>query len=45
MRAAARLVERLGAEVLGIAVLVELAELGGRAALEDRRVWSAFVYE
>jgi adenine phosphoribosyltransferase len=45
MRAAARLVERLGGEVLGIAVLVELAALGGRAALEERRIWSAFVYE
>ena len=44
MRAAARLVERLGAQVAGIAVLVELSALGGRAALEGRPVWSAFVY-
>lgn len=35
--AAARLVEQLGAEVCGIAFLIELAELGGAARLEGRR--------
>jgi len=45
MRAAARLVERLGGQVAGIAVLVELPSLGGRALLEGRPIWSAFVYD
>jgi adenine phosphoribosyltransferase len=35
-RAAAELVERLGARVLGIAFLIELAGLAGSAALGDR---------
>lgn len=36
--AAARLVERLGASVVGIAVLIELAPLGGRDRLPGRDV-------
>lgn len=45
MRAAARLAERLGAEVAGLAVLVELSALNGRTLLEGRPLWSAFAYE
>jgi adenine phosphoribosyltransferase len=36
--AAARLVERLGATVVGVAVLIELAALGGRGLLAGRQV-------
>ena len=36
--AAARLVERLGATVVGVAVLIELAPLGGRDLLAGRHV-------
>jgi adenine phosphoribosyltransferase len=36
--AAADLVERAGAEVVGLTVLMELADLGGRANLPDRDV-------
>ena len=36
--ATARLVEELGGSVVGIGILIELAELGGRATLGDRRV-------
>ena len=36
--AAARLVERLGATVVGVAVLIELAPLGGRDRLAGRHV-------
>jgi adenine phosphoribosyltransferase len=38
--AAARLLERSGANVLGVAVVLELTELGGRAALEPLPVHS-----
>lgn len=38
--AAARLVERLGAEVVGLGFVVELGFLDGRAKLGDRRVVS-----
>lgn len=40
--ATARLLAKLGAEVLGFAFLIELAALGGRAALADHEV-TAFV--
>src|SRR4029079_16800552 len=36
--AAARIVERLGGVVVGLAFLLELVELGGRSQLVDRRV-------
>ncbi|MET0147406.1 MAG: adenine phosphoribosyltransferase [Ilumatobacteraceae bacterium] len=36
--ATARLVDELGGSVVGIGILIELSELGGRAALGDRRV-------
>jgi adenine phosphoribosyltransferase len=36
--AAARLVERLGAAVVGVSVLIELASLGGRNRLPGRHV-------
>ena len=35
-RASAELVERLGGQVIGIAFLIELADLGGAQALGDR---------
>lgn len=44
MRAAARLVERLGGVVIGIAVLVELADLGGRDVLSGYPLTSLVVY-
>lgn len=43
-RAAATLVERLGGVVVGIAVLAELAPLGGRKRLADYRLTSLVVY-
>lgn len=36
--ATARLINRLGGEVLGCLFLIELLELGGRSALQDHRV-------
>ena len=42
--ATAELVERLGAEVAGIAVLIELPELGGRERLADHAVTSLLRY-
>ena len=36
--ATARLVEALGGQVVGIAILIEIVALGGRAALGDRRL-------
>jgi adenine phosphoribosyltransferase len=42
--ATAELVERLGAEVAGIAVLIELPELGGRERLADYAVTSLLRY-
>jgi adenine phosphoribosyltransferase len=44
VRAAANLVERLGAKVAGITVLAELADLHGRAQLEGYDVRSLIVY-
>jgi adenine phosphoribosyltransferase len=45
VRAAANLVERLGATVAGISVLAELADLGGRSRLSEYDVRSLIVYE
>jgi adenine phosphoribosyltransferase len=42
--ATAELIERLGAEVVGIAVLIELRELGGRKRLERFPVVSLLTY-
>ena len=42
--ATARLVRRVGAEVIGSTFLIELAFLGGRAMLPPHRVESAIVY-
>lgn len=42
--ACVRLVERLGGEVAGIAVLLELADLGGRDALAGHEVVSLVTY-
>jgi adenine phosphoribosyltransferase len=44
VRAAANLVERLGAEVLGISVLAELADLKGRLLLAEYDLRSLIVY-
>ena len=43
--ATARLVERLGGVVVGLAFLLELVELGGRSQLVDRRVHAVLRYE
>ena len=43
--ATARLVERLGGIVAGFSFLLELADLGGRAQLEGRRVHAVLRYE
>ena len=43
--AACALVERLGATVTGVAVLIELAFLDGRSRLGNHRVTSVLVYE
>ncbi len=42
--AAARLVERLGARVVGLAFIVELVALGGREKLAGREVFSLIKY-
>ena len=42
--ATARLVEALGGELVGIAILIELSALGGRAALGDRRLETVASY-
>src|SRR5579875_2911509 len=39
-----RLLEKLGADVVGVAVLIELAALGGRAAIPDHEVTSFIRY-
>jgi adenine phosphoribosyltransferase len=44
VRAAANLVERLGAEVVGISVLAELADLSGRTLLSEYDLQSLIVY-
>ena len=43
--AAAKLVEKLGGEVAGILVLLELVDLKGRELLKDYRVFSCAQYE
>ncbi|MCX7621148.1 MAG: adenine phosphoribosyltransferase [Acidimicrobiales bacterium] len=43
--ATTRLVERLGGEVVGLAFIVELAFLSGRAKLGDRRIRSLALYD
>lgn len=42
--AACRLVDRLGGDVVGVSVLVELAFLGGRGQLIDRPVYTVMTY-
>jgi adenine phosphoribosyltransferase len=42
--ATAELVRRLGGELVGIAMLIELAALGGRERLADYRVTSLLQY-
>jgi adenine phosphoribosyltransferase len=42
--AAIRLVRKLGGEVVGVQVLIELADLGGRKRLPDVEVVSEIVY-
>ncbi|HKV89477.1 MAG TPA: adenine phosphoribosyltransferase [Candidatus Dormibacteraeota bacterium] len=42
--AATRLVRKLGGEVVGVQVLIELQELGGRGRLNDVKVVSEIVY-
>ncbi|MBK5249159.1 MAG: adenine phosphoribosyltransferase [Actinomycetales bacterium] len=42
--AAARLLEQAGARIVALAFLIELAELGGRAALGDRSIHSLVTY-
>ena len=44
MAATLRLLERLGAQIAGVAVLIELAALGGRAALPGVDVTSFITY-
>ncbi|HKW58427.1 MAG TPA: adenine phosphoribosyltransferase [Candidatus Dormibacteraeota bacterium] len=43
--AAVRLMRKLGADVIGVQVLIELAYLGGRQKLQDVRLASEIVYE
>jgi adenine phosphoribosyltransferase len=43
-KAAADVLAQLGAEVVGIGVIIELAFLGGRAKLEDLDVFSVLTY-
>jgi adenine phosphoribosyltransferase len=43
--ATARLVERIGGEVIGLGFLIDLAFLGGRSQLEDFDVVSLLTYE
>ena len=45
VKAATKLIERLGGEVAATAFLIELKELGGRAALEPYVVRTVMVYE
>ena len=42
--AAVRLIRKLGGEVVGVQVLIELEELGGRNRLSDVEVVSEIVY-
>ena len=45
MKAATRLVERLGGKVVGILFLMELVDLKGRDVLSDYPVYSVIKYE
>jgi len=45
MAAACRLIEKIGGKVVGIAFLVELADLGGREKLTDYKVRSIISYD
>ena len=45
MSACCRLVEKLGGEIVGIAVLIELAFLNGRALLDARPVRAVMGYD
>jgi adenine phosphoribosyltransferase len=42
--AAVRLMRKLGADVVGVQVLIELTYLGGRARLQDVRLKSEITY-
>jgi adenine phosphoribosyltransferase len=42
--ATCRLVEALGGSIVGLGILIELSELGGRAALGDRRLEALATY-
>jgi len=44
LAATLRLLSRLGAEIAGVAVLIELAALNGRAALPDVDITSFITY-
>jgi len=44
LEACCKLVRGLGARILGVAVLIELLALGGRAKLADHPVWSVLRY-
>jgi len=45
MRAACRLVERLGGMIVGISFLIELPALKGRECLSEREVFSLLSFE
>jgi adenine phosphoribosyltransferase len=45
MAAACRLIEKIGGKVVGIAFLIELADLGGREKLADYNICSIISYE
>ena len=45
MAAACRLIEKIGGEVVGIAFLIELAELGGREKLADYKINTIISYD
>ncbi len=44
-RAACEVVRGLGAEVVGVAVIIELGFLGGRQKLPDTEVFSIITYD
>jgi adenine phosphoribosyltransferase len=44
-RAACEVVRELGAEVVGVGVIIELGFLGGRKQLPDTEVFSIITYE
>ena len=45
MAACCRLVEKLGGQIVGIAVLIELSFLGGRSRLDDYPIHSILTYD